>query len=128
MTKTRDEMGDTKRLMGALVRMKPKPHEEMMVGMKVSHKRAQKNQLQKTNSLVQALNRYRLQELNKCRYLRLMNGHPKICLSKAGHQGLTLWNMTLDNGRGGCWHGAETPFYARSIQPVRRVSDLPGRF
>jgi len=29
-------LDDTKRLMGALVRMKPKPHEEMKVGKKVT--------------------------------------------------------------------------------------------
>ena len=28
----KDQIGETKRLMGALVRMKPKPHEEMKVG------------------------------------------------------------------------------------------------
>jgi len=28
----RNQIEDTKRLMGALVRMKPKPHEEMKVG------------------------------------------------------------------------------------------------
>lgn len=32
MTKSNQEIEDTKRLMGALVRMKPKPHEEMKVG------------------------------------------------------------------------------------------------
>jgi hypothetical protein len=32
MAKPKDEIEDTKRLMGALVRMKPKPHEEMKVG------------------------------------------------------------------------------------------------
>jgi len=30
----RDDLGETKRLMGALVRMKPKPHDEMKVGKK----------------------------------------------------------------------------------------------
>jgi hypothetical protein len=34
MTKSKDELEDTKRLMGALVHMKPKPHEEMKVGKK----------------------------------------------------------------------------------------------
>ena len=35
-------MGSTKRLMGALVRMKPKPHEEMKVGkQQKSQKKAQ---------------------------------------------------------------------------------------
>jgi hypothetical protein len=29
-----DKLEDTKKLMGALVRMKPKPHEEMKVGKK----------------------------------------------------------------------------------------------
>ena len=32
MTKSHDELGNTKRLMGALVRMKPKPHEDMKLG------------------------------------------------------------------------------------------------
>ena len=32
MAKPQKELDDTKRLMGALVRMKPKPHEEMKVG------------------------------------------------------------------------------------------------
>ncbi len=35
MTK-KSEMDETKRLMGALVRMKPKPHEEMKVGKKTA--------------------------------------------------------------------------------------------
>jgi hypothetical protein len=34
-----DELDDTKRLMGALVRMKPKPHEEMKVGKKRATKK-----------------------------------------------------------------------------------------
>jgi hypothetical protein len=34
MAKDSKEMEQTKRLMGALVRMKPKPHEEMKVGKK----------------------------------------------------------------------------------------------
>lgn len=33
---------NTKRLMGALVRMKPKPHDEMKVGKKVKKKKAKK--------------------------------------------------------------------------------------
>ena len=32
MTKSRDEVQATKRLMGALLRMPPKPHSEMKVG------------------------------------------------------------------------------------------------
>jgi hypothetical protein len=32
MAKKPDDVEETKRLMGALVRMKPKPHEEMKVG------------------------------------------------------------------------------------------------
>jgi hypothetical protein len=32
MAKSRDELGQTKRLMGALLRMPPKPHEDMKVG------------------------------------------------------------------------------------------------
>jgi hypothetical protein len=32
MAKQSDDLGGTKRLMGALVRMKPKPHEEMKIG------------------------------------------------------------------------------------------------
>jgi len=32
MVKSQDELESTKRLMGALVRMKPKPHDEMKVG------------------------------------------------------------------------------------------------
>jgi hypothetical protein len=34
MKDTRDQLDETKSLMGALVRMKPKPHEEMRVGKK----------------------------------------------------------------------------------------------
>jgi hypothetical protein len=34
MAKKPDDVDGTKRLMGALVRMKPKPHEEMKVGQK----------------------------------------------------------------------------------------------
>jgi hypothetical protein len=36
MSKRQDDLRDTKRLMGALVRMKPKPHEEMKVGKKTA--------------------------------------------------------------------------------------------
>jgi hypothetical protein len=36
MTKDSEKIEETKRLMGALVRMKPKPHEEMKVGKKAS--------------------------------------------------------------------------------------------
>jgi hypothetical protein len=36
MTKDSKEVEATKNLMGALVRMKPKPHEEMKVGKKVA--------------------------------------------------------------------------------------------
>jgi hypothetical protein len=41
MKKPQADMEETKRLMGALVRMKPKPHEEMKVG-KVAKKTAKK--------------------------------------------------------------------------------------
>jgi hypothetical protein len=34
MKKSKDDLNETRRLMGALVRMKPKPHEEMKVGKK----------------------------------------------------------------------------------------------
>jgi hypothetical protein len=44
MTKSKDDLGDTKRLMGALVRMKPKPHEDMKVGKKA---KAKKKRVQK---------------------------------------------------------------------------------
>ena len=33
-----DKLEDTKKLMGALVRMKPKPHEDMKVGKKAKKK------------------------------------------------------------------------------------------
>jgi hypothetical protein len=36
MAKDSKEIESTKRLMGALVRMKPRPHEEMKVGKKVN--------------------------------------------------------------------------------------------
>jgi hypothetical protein len=39
MTNHSDKIEDTKRLMGALVRMKPKPHEDMKVGKKAKAKR-----------------------------------------------------------------------------------------
>jgi hypothetical protein len=38
MNRKVDELGETKRLMGALVRMKPKPHEEMKVGKRAKTK------------------------------------------------------------------------------------------
>jgi len=37
-----NDLEETKALMGALVRMKPKPHEEMKVGKKVAKKRVSK--------------------------------------------------------------------------------------
>jgi hypothetical protein len=37
-----EKLEDTKRLMGALVRMKPKPHEEMKVGKKAKKKSGKK--------------------------------------------------------------------------------------
>ena len=40
---SKDEMNQTRRLMGALVRMKPKPHAEMKV-----HKSARKSRKRKT--------------------------------------------------------------------------------
>jgi hypothetical protein len=40
--KRRTNLDDTKRLMGALVRMKPKPHEEMKVGKNPASKGATK--------------------------------------------------------------------------------------
>lgn len=39
MTKDVKPLEDTKRLMGALVRMKPKPHEDMKVGKKAKKKK-----------------------------------------------------------------------------------------
>ena len=42
MNRKVDELGETKRLMGALVRMKPKPHEEMKVGKKGKKTKAKK--------------------------------------------------------------------------------------
>jgi hypothetical protein len=46
MAKTPNQLNETKRLMGALVRMKPKPHEEMKLGRitrKKKRKRSAKN-------------------------------------------------------------------------------------
>jgi hypothetical protein len=40
--KSEDDLDKTKRLMGALVRMKPKPHEDMKAGKKAKKKRAKK--------------------------------------------------------------------------------------
>jgi hypothetical protein len=42
-----DDLGETKRLMGALVRMKPKPHEHMKVGKKAKKKKVPRKK--KTN-------------------------------------------------------------------------------
>ena len=42
MAKSQPDLDSTKRLMGALVRMKPKPHEEMKVGKKVAKKATEK--------------------------------------------------------------------------------------
>jgi hypothetical protein len=39
MTSNKNVLDDTKKLMGALVRMKPKPHEEMKIGMKAKVKK-----------------------------------------------------------------------------------------
>jgi hypothetical protein len=41
MSNRRENLDDTKRLMGALVRMKPKPHEKMKIG-KVTPPKAKK--------------------------------------------------------------------------------------
>jgi hypothetical protein len=38
----KSKLDETKRLMGALVRMKPKPHEEMKIGKKAKRKAAKK--------------------------------------------------------------------------------------
>jgi hypothetical protein len=38
MTNSRDDLDRTKKLMGALMRMKPKPHEEMKIGKKAKKK------------------------------------------------------------------------------------------
>jgi hypothetical protein len=40
MAKSKDDLSETKQLMGALVRMKPKPHEDMKVGKKKVAKKA----------------------------------------------------------------------------------------
>jgi hypothetical protein len=37
-----DSLKETKRLMGALVRMKPKPHEDMKIGKKAKKKNAKR--------------------------------------------------------------------------------------
>ena len=42
MSKPKDEIEGTKQLMGALVRMKPKPHDEMKVGKKKVVKKIRK--------------------------------------------------------------------------------------
>jgi hypothetical protein len=44
MTKNEGGISETKRLMGALVRMKPKPHEEMKLGIKKRKIRKNKNE------------------------------------------------------------------------------------
>jgi len=38
----KDDLGATKNIMGALVRMKPKPHEKMKVGKKAKKKQVKK--------------------------------------------------------------------------------------
>jgi hypothetical protein len=43
MAKSSGEIDQTKRLMGALVRMKPEPHEEMKLGKKKKKKQGAKN-------------------------------------------------------------------------------------
>lgn len=45
MVKPKDDVEDAKRLMGALVRMKPKPHDDMKVGKK--RKMAQKKKIKR---------------------------------------------------------------------------------
>jgi hypothetical protein len=47
MTKDSKEIEGTKRLMGALMRMKPKPHEEMKIAKKAKPK-ARKKRVSKT--------------------------------------------------------------------------------
>lgn len=42
MSKPTNHLDETKRLMGALVRMKPKPHEKMKVGKKTKNPKPQK--------------------------------------------------------------------------------------
>jgi hypothetical protein len=44
MAKSKDVLSETKLLMGALVRMKPKPHDEMKVGKKAKKKGDRKKQ------------------------------------------------------------------------------------
>ena len=48
MAKTNSDIEETKRLMGALVRMKPKPHEEMKVRKKVGLKKKSPNRKRKS--------------------------------------------------------------------------------
>ena len=48
MTSKKSEMESTKQLMAALVRMKPKPHEEMKVGKKTAAKKRSKKLKSKT--------------------------------------------------------------------------------
>ena len=43
MAKSKDDLSKTRALMGALVRMKPKPHEEMKIGKKTKKSTAKKN-------------------------------------------------------------------------------------
>ncbi len=43
----KDDLSDTKKLMGALVRMKPKPHEEMKAGNKPAPKQRVKTKAAK---------------------------------------------------------------------------------
>jgi hypothetical protein len=45
--KPNQNLDDTRKLMGALVRMKPKPHEEMKVGKSAKKKAAKKRLSQK---------------------------------------------------------------------------------
>jgi hypothetical protein len=48
MAASKDEMEGTKRLMGALVRMKPKPHDEMKVGKSSRRKKSTQNKTKKS--------------------------------------------------------------------------------
>ena len=48
MAKNLDELEQTKRLMGALVRMKPKPHEDMKIGKKKKKAKAKKASRERT--------------------------------------------------------------------------------
>jgi hypothetical protein len=50
MTKTDAKLDQTKRLMGALVRMKPKPHEEIKVGKKAKESQKSKTKPKSTSS------------------------------------------------------------------------------